>query len=369
MRIPFNDLKAQYNSIHHEVDAAMNDVIEHTAFVGGKALARFEEAFADYIGSEFALGVGNGTDAISIALRGLDIGVGDEVITAANSFVASSEAITTAGATPVFVDCHPDTYTIDVSLLEAAITPRTRAIMPVHLYGQPTDMDAVLEIAMKHGLLVIEDSAQAHGAKYKGIPCGSMGVAATFSFYPGKNLGAYGDGGAIVTSDKELADWCRMYANHGRVGKYDHKFEGVNSRLDGLQSAVLDVKLGHLNAWNARRRDIAALYSELLAGVDEVVTPHVPDYAQPVFHLYVIRTSRRDELRAALDADGIASGIHYPIGLPYLKAYAHLNHKPQDFPVTWDYQDKLLSLPIYAEMTDDMVRRVAERIKAFHARG
>lgn len=367
MNIPFVDLKSQYQSIKGEMDAAIADVINNTAFVGGAALSRFEENFAKFIGVEHAVGVGNGTDAIVIALKGLGLGEGDEVITAANSFIASSEAISSTGAKVVFCDCHPDTYTLDVSKLEACITENTKAILPVHLYGQPADMDPILALAEKHNLKVVEDTAQAHGARYKDRPCGAMGDAATFSFYPGKNLGAYGDGGAVVCHDAKLAHWYSQYANHGRSDKYAHRFEGVNSRLDGIQAAVLDVKLKHLADWNARRREVAALYTELLADVDEVVTPFVPDYALPVFHLYVIRTSRRDDLRASLKEAGVASGVHYPIGLPYLQAYKRFDLSPEQYPVTWDYQDKILSLPIFAEMTEEMVRYVVEQIKAFHA--
>jgi len=277
MNIPFVDLKAQYESIKDEIDSALADVISKTAFVGGPFVNSFEEAFAKYCGTEFCVCVGNGTDALFIALKTLGIGVGDEVITVANSFIATSEAITMAGAKVVFVDINPLTYNIDEKKIEEKVTKNTKAIVPVHLYGQPADMDPIIEIARKHNLYLIEDAAQAHGAEYKGRKIGTIGDIACFSFYPGKNLGAYGDAGAIVTNNQELAVKARMFANHGRIDKYNHEQEGVNSRMDGLQGAVLGVKLRHLNDWTERRRQNAYIYNEYLKETDLITPFEIPD--------------------------------------------------------------------------------------------
>jgi dTDP-4-amino-4,6-dideoxygalactose transaminase len=371
MNIPFVDLKTQYLSIKEEIKGAINTVLENTAFIKGKAVKDFEIAFAKTIGVEHCIGVGNGTDALIIALKTLGLGAGDEVIVPANSFIATSEAVTAAGAKVVFVDNHPETYNIDVSKIEAAITSRTKAIIAVHLYGQPADMDGVTAMARKHNLYVIEDSAQGHLAEYKSKEhgwkkAGTLGDMATFSFYPGKNLGAYGDAGAIVTNNQEWAKKARMYANHGRISKYDHEFEGVNSRMDGLQGAVLGVKLKYLAGWTELRRKAAEYYSEKLKDIDEIAIPHV-DYSKykPVWHLYVIRTKRRDELLSFIKNNGIAAGIHYPIALPNLQAYAYLGHKPEDFPVASKYQYQILSLPIFPEITHEQQDYVIEKIKEF----
>jgi len=288
--IPFVDLKAQYDGIKEEIDKAISDVISKTAFVGGPFLESFEKSFASFCGVKNCVGVGNGTDALYIALRALGIGPGDEVITVANSFIATSEAITMTGARVVFVDINPRTYNIDVTKIEEKVTPRTKAIIPVHLYGQPADVDPIIAIAKKHGLKIVEDAAQGHGGLYKGRRIGSIGDLACFSFYPGKNLGAYGDGGAVVTNDDALADKVRMIANHGRMEKYNHKLEGVNSRLDGLQAAILDVKLRHLPAWTDGRRRNAALYNDYLAGSGVVTPVEIPDVTA-VYHLYVVPTA------------------------------------------------------------------------------
>ena len=288
MKIPLVDLKAQYERIKDEINAAIQEVIATSAFIGGPYVRAFEEAFAKFCGVKHCIGVGNGTDALFIALKSLGIGAGDEVITASNSFIATSEVITMTGAQVVFCDIDPKTYNIDVSQIEAKIAPQTKAIIPVHLYGQPADMDPLLELACRYGLKIVEDAAQAHGARYKGQMVGSLGDAACFSFYPGKNLGAYGDGGAIVTNDDELALKIRMFANHGRVDKYDHKIEGMNSRLDGLQAAILSVKLKYLEEWTEARRQLAYLYNNLLAD-SEIVTPVEIENARSVYHLYVVR--------------------------------------------------------------------------------
>jgi len=363
MRVPFVDLKAQYESIRDEIDAEIHAVIDSTAFVGGPFVERFEEEFADYCGAAHCIGVGNGTDAVFIALRCLGIGPGDEVIVPANSFVATSEAVTLAGAQVVFCDVDPRTCTIDCDALESLVTERTKAVIPVHLYGLPADLPRIAAIAAQHNLKVVGDAAQAHGATVDGKPIAALGTATCFSFYPGKNLGAYGDGGAIVTDDPELAQRIRMFRNHGRKSKYDHEIEAVNSRLDAMQAAVLSVKLKHLETWTEQRRAHAARYDELLAGVSGITTPCVPDGYRHVYHLYVIQTDRRDELREHLTSRGIASGVHYPITLPNLTAYARLGHDPRDFPVASRLQDRILSLPMFAELTGEQIAVVCGAIE------
>ena len=372
MNIPFVDLKAQYNTIKNEIDAAVNTIIENTAFIKGKAVSDFETSFAKVLGVSHCIGVGNGTDALVIALKALSIGRGDEVLVPANSFIASSEAVTAVGASVVFVDNHPDTYNIDVNKIEQSVTVKTKAIIAVHLYGQPADMNPILEIAKKHHLFVIEDSAQGHLAEYKTQQgewkkTGGFGHIATFSFYPGKNLGAYGDAGAIVTNDDALAKKARMYANHGRISKYDHEFEGVNSRMDGIQGAVLGVKLNYLQGWTEKRREAASYYAEKLKGVGDIVVPHVDNERfKPVWHLFVARTNRRDELLTYLKEHGISAGIHYPIALPNLQAYAYLGHSPSDFPVASEYQNKILSFPVFPEITKGQQDYVIDTVKSFY---
>ncbi len=361
MRIPFVDLHSQYLNIKTEIDQAIHNVIQDSAFIGGKYVEQFEHHFADYVGTKYCISVGNGTDALYIALKVLGINNGDEVITAANSFIATSEAITLTGARPVFVDCDERTYNIDVQKIPAAITSRTKAIVPVHLYGQPAAMDDILEVAKTRKLFVVEDAAQAHGARDKGRSIGTFGGFACFSFFPGKNLGAYGDGGAIVTGDEKLARKARMYANHGRVEKYNHEFEGTNSRLDGIQAAILEVKLKYLEQWTDRRRSVAKRYDEELRNV--VVTPTVRPNVKHVYHLYVIRVKQRDQLIARLKEQGISTGIHYPIPLPFLKAYEYLGHKSEDFPIAHSLKDEILSLPIHGDITDDQVSFIIEQVK------
>ena len=366
MNIPLVDLKSQYESIKGEIDSVISEVISKTAFIGGPYLKSFEDAFAKFCNTKHCIGVGNGTDALFIVLRALGIGQGDEVITVANSFIATSEAITAAGARVVFVDINPQTYNIDVKKIEEKITKKTKAIIPVHLYGQPADMDPILDLARKYNLKVIEDAAQAHDAVYKGRKIGSLGDAACFSFYPGKNLGAYGDGGAIVTINDELAEKTRMLANHGRIGKYDHEFEGVNSRLDGLQAAILGVKLKHLPAWSESRRKNAYLYNEYLKETD-LITPVEIDNVTAVYHLYVVRVKKelRQKLQDHLKSKGIATGIHYPIALPDLKAYSYLNHRKADFPEATRASEEILSLPMYPELNESQVQSIATEIKSF----
>ena len=361
MKIPFVDLKAQYYSIKEEIDQAISDVVEASAFIGGKYAKAFEKNFASYVGVKNCVGVGNGTDALYIALKSLGISEGDEVITAANTFIATSEAITMTGAKVVFVDCDKDTYNIDVDKIEAAITSNTKAIIPVHLYGQLVNMETIKDVAKKHDLYVVEDAAQAHGAEYKGLRVGTIGDIACFSFFPGKNLGAYGDAGAMVTNNDELARKARMFANHGRIEKYNHEFEGTNSRLDGLQAAILDVKLKYLDKWIERRRAIAKMYDAGLK--DIVITPSVLSDVKHVYHIYVIRIKNRDMVKKLLAEKGIATGIHYPISLPFLKAYSYLGHKPADFPVAYSMKDEILSLPIHGDMTDEQVEYVIASLK------
>jgi dTDP-4-amino-4,6-dideoxygalactose transaminase len=366
MTVPFVDLKAQYAAIKPEIDAAMAAVIGETAFVGGPYVKAFEDAFASYCGVSQCVGVANGTDAIFIALRALGIGPGDEVITVANSFVATSEAIKMAGAQVVFVDSDPVSYNIDVTAIEAKITARTKAIIPVHLYGQPADMAPLKALATKHGLKIIGDAAQAHGATYHGAPIATLADITCFSFYPGKNLGAYGDAGALVTDNAQWAADARMFANHGRAKKYDHDFEGVNSRLDGLQAAILSVKLRHIDAWTEARRRNAYLYNELLRGSD-VVTPVEIDNVRAVYHLYIVRVAaaKREAFQEFLKAAGIATGVHYPIALPYLNAYRHLGHAHSDFPVALKMSGEILSLPMYPELTEEQIRYVAQCCRDF----
>ena len=363
MNVPFLDLRAQYATLKPEMDAAIERIVSSAAFIGGRAVADFEEQFAAYLGVPYCVSVANGTEAIEIALRALGIGPGDEVIVPANSFIATAEAVTAAGATVVFADSEPDFYAIDIADARRKITDRTRAIIPVHLYGHPADMDAVMALASEHGLRVIEDTSQAHGARHNGRRVGSIGDAGTFSFYPGKNLGAYGDGGAIVFRDAAAAERARTFANHGSLVKYHHVMEGRNSRLDGIQAAVLSTKLPHLDAWSEARRRNARLYSELLADVDGVVTPREAAYAEPVYHLYVVRVAGREALQMRLAERGVSTAIHYPISLPSLEAYAHLGHAPEDFPVANGQMGELLSLPMYPELTEEMVRHTVDAIR------
>jgi dTDP-4-amino-4,6-dideoxygalactose transaminase len=363
MKVPFVDLHAQYLTLKSEIDAAIADVIARTDFIRGTHVDAFERAWAAKVGVQHCVSCANGTDALYIAMRGLGLKAGDEVITTAHSWISTTETITQAGGKVVFCDTDNDTFCLDASQIEARITPRTVGIIPVHLYGQPCDMDAIMAIAQKHNLWVLEDCAQAHLARFKGRQVGTFGHAATFSFYPGKNLGAYGDAGALVTNDAKLAEWCTAYARHG--GKGEHLMEGVNSRMDGLQGAVLGVKLPHLEAWTEARRKVAHRYDTLLQGVGDLVTPQVSPDRDHVYHLYVIRTGRRDALRKHLTEAGIATVLNYPKALPFYPAYAYLGHQPEDFPVAHANQSRILSLPIYPEMTDEMIAYVAGAIKTF----
>ena len=350
MKVQFVDLKAQYQSIKPEVDAAVLKVLESCAFINARG---FESEFAAYTGAKHCVGLANGTDALFLAMQALGFGPGDEVITAANTFIATAEGISWTGATPVFVDCDPQTYTLDPAKLEAAITPRTRAIVPVHLYGQPADMDPIMAIAKKHDLLVVEDCAQSHGAVYKGKKAGSFGKAACYSFYPGKNLGAYGDAGAVTTDDEALATTIRKLGDHGSNVKYRHDMVGVNSRLDGIQGAVLSVKLKHLDAWTDARIAAAAAYNEGLK--DVCVVPVTRADVRHVFHLYVIQVNNRDEVMKALGDAGVGCGIHYPVPVPMTPAYADLGYEAGQFPVACGVADKIVSLPMHGDLTEEQI--------------
>lgn len=363
MKVPFVDLHAQYLTLKPEMDAAIAKVIADSAYIRGPHVDAFEQAWANTLGVKHCVSCANGTDALYIAMRGLGLRPGDEVITTAHSWISTTETITQAGGRVVFCDTDDATFTIDVKQIEAKITPRTVGIIPVHLYGQPCDMGAIMTIAAKHKLWVIEDCAQSHLARYRGQLTGTFGHAATFSFYPGKNLGAYGDAGALVTNDDKLADWCATYARHG--GKGEHVMEGINSRLDGLQAAVLNVKLPHLQKWTEARRAVAAEYNRLLANVPGLRLPTVAPDRDHVYHLYVVRTDRRDDLKKHLADAGIATVLNYPKALPFYPAYAYLGHQPQDFPVAYANQSRILSLPIYPEMTKEMIGYVAAAIRGF----
>ena len=365
--VPFVDLSAQYASVKDEVNRAIAGVLERTDFILGRDVEHFEAEFATFCGVQHAVGVDSGTSALELALRAYGVGPGDEVITAANTFIATALAISFTGATPVLVDVDPHTYTVDAASLEEAITPRTKAIVPVHLYGQPADMDPILELAERRGLVVVEDACQAHAATYKGRRAGSLGHAAAFSFYPGKNLGAYGDAGAVVTDDAKVAQSLKMLRNYGSAKKYHHTLRGFNRRLDTLQAAVLRVKLRYLDAWSDARREHAERYGELLKG-SAVVPPTRAAYASPVYHLYVIRVQEREQLQAHLSAEGVSTGIHYPVPVHLQPAYGDLGYKLGDFPVTERYAQEIVSLPMYPELTPELISRVTDAIKSYAPR-
>lgn len=359
--VKFLDLHKQYKGIKTEIDQAIQTVISESSFIGGPHVASFEKSFSSYQNCSFCIGVGNGTDALEIAIEALDLEPGGEIIVPANSFIASAEAVTRAGYRVVFCDCNPNDYTISIEDLKKRISSSTVAIIAVHLYGHPCDMDLILEISKEHGLRVIEDCAQAHGAEYKGQKVGAIADIGTFSFYPGKNLGAYGDAGAIVTNDKDLARSCRMIANHGREEKYSHQLEGRNSRLDGLQAAVLNVKLKYLDKWTEKRLLIADFYLEHLGNNGEIYSPVRRKWAKQVYHLFVIRHSNRELLLRKLRDSNIGYGIHYPIALPKLKAYRYLNqHEENGF--AWRSDNQLVSLPIGEHMDIGDAMKVIEAL-------
>ena len=367
MGVPFFDLKRQYHSIKEELNAALQQVMDSCRFVLGEKVISFEKEFASFCGTDFSVGVANGTDALRLALLACGIGKGDEVITVPNTFIATTEAISQTGAKIVFVDVDPETYNIDVSQIEEKINERTRAMVPVHLFGQPADMDAIMKIAKKYDLKVVEDTCQAHGAEYKDKKAGSIGDAGCFSFYPSKNLGAFGDGGIVVTNDEEVAQKVRMFRDHGQIKKYEHSVEGANSRLDEIQAAILEVKLRMLDEWNRLRRRSASVYDGLLQDVDEVVRPLEAECAKHVYHLYVIRTHKRDELQEWLTLQGIGTGLHYPVPLHLQEAYEYLGYKEGDFPGAEECAKEILSLPMFPELTGEEIAKVASEIKTFFA--
>jgi dTDP-4-amino-4,6-dideoxygalactose transaminase len=362
-KIPLVDLHIQYEALRKDIDACIQRVIDKGCFILGKEVEAFETAFAKYCNVPHCIGVSSGTDSLEQILSALRIGAGDEVITVSHTFIATVEAIYAVGAKPVFVDVLPDTLLMDPSRVEAAITPRTKAIIPVHLYGQMADMDSLMTIATKHGLKVVEDSAQAHGATYNGRHAGSVGDAGSFSFYPGKNLGAYGDGGGITCRDEALAVRIRKARNHGRTGKYEHEFIGRNARMDGIQGAVLATKLPHLDSWNENRRRVAARYTQALIGLLGVSPVAIAPLAQSVYHLYVIRVPRRDSILEFMQAQGIEVGIHYPIPVHLQPACKDLGYREGQFPVTEAAAKEILSLPIFPEMTDEQIDRVISVFK------
>ena len=364
MNIPFLDLGAAYRELQTEIDAAVARTLASGYYIGGPEVEAFEAEFASYCGATQAIGVANGLDALHLALRAMDVGPGDEVIVPSNTYIATWLAVSQCGATPVPVEPDARTYNIDPALIEAAITPRTKVILPVHLYGQPADMDPILAIARKYGLRVLEDGAQAHGARYKGQRLGAHGDAVAWSFYPGKNLGAMGDGGAVTTNDAQLADRIRVLRNYGSRVKYVNEVQGYNSRLDPLQAAILRVKLKRLDEWNARRGAIAVRYQEGLASCGGLTLPHTPDWAEPVWHLFVVQCSQRDSLHQALADAGVSTLIHYPITPHLQQAYAHSGWTRGAFPLAERMADQVLSLPIGPSMSESDAQQVIKAVKA-----
>lgn len=362
--IPLVDLKAQYKTIKPKVNSAIKSVLDSTHFILGDEVSDFEKKFARFSDAKYAVGVASGLNALEIGMRAIGIGVGDEVITPANSFIASSSAISFTGATPVLVDCEESSFNIGPLKIEEKITKKTKAIMPVHLYGRPAEMNQILKIAQKYNLLVIEDACQAHGASYQGKRVGSFGDFGAFSFYPGKNLGAYGDGGILTTISKKLAGEVAQMRNYGQSQKYHHEYLAWNSRLDTIQAAILLIKLEHLDKWNKARRRIAQIYNGLLKNLP-IITPEIPKDSEHVFHLYVIRYKKRDQLAEFLGSKGISTGLHYPIPIHLQKAYANLGHKKGDFPVSEKLSQEILSLPMFPELKDLEVEFIASSIKKF----
>jgi len=363
MKVPFVDLYAQYQSIKEEIDQAIARTIQRSSYIGGAAVKEFEKAFADYIGLPHCIACGNGTDSLEILLTAYGIGPGDEVIIPNHSWISTAECVSHVGATPVFVDTHPRYFTILPEKIEEKITDKTRMIIPVHLYGMAADLDPIMALADKYNLIVIEDSAQAHGARYKGKKVGTIGHAASFSFYPGKNLGAYGDAGGMLTSDEDLAQKARMIANHGQMKKHDHRVLGRNSRLDGLQAAVLLAKLPHLDRWIELRQQHAATYTELLKDMEGIQLPEVAPYSSHVFHLYVVQLDQREKVMAQLKEREIATSIHYPHALSMVPAYQHLGYSEADTPQVCEYLPRIMSLPIYPEMERESLEYVADALK------
>jgi dTDP-4-amino-4,6-dideoxygalactose transaminase len=367
MHVPFVDLKAQYKSIQPAIDKAIADVINETAFIGGKYVTEFEKRFAELYGVDHVIPCANGTDSLFIIMKMLGIGAGDEVITVANSWISSSETISQTGARPVFIDVHPNYYSMDETKLEAAITKNTKALIVVHLHGQMCDVETIKQICDKYGIALIEDCAQSHFSEFRGKRAGLTGIAASFSFYPGKNLGAYGDAGCMITNDGALAQKCRMYASHGALKKHHHQMEGINSRLDGLQASILTAKLPYILDWTEQRIGVAKLYHQHLKDIPGIVLPAVRPDSKHTYHLFVVRANRRGELMEFLKEKGIETTLHYPTPLPFLPAYEYLGHTTADFPVAAQLQQEILSLPIYPELTEEAVCYVGEMIRAFYA--
>lgn len=362
MNIPFVDLKSLHGEIRNELREVFDRVLDNSTFVLGPEVQRFEQEFAAYVGTTHCVALNTGTAAIHLALAALNVGLGDEVITVPHTFIATAEAITAVGARPVFVDIDPVSFTMDPALLEAAISDKTRAIIPVDLYGQVADMDRILEIANRHRIPVIEDACQAHGAEYKGRKAGAFGIAGCFSFYPGKNLGACGEGGAVTTNDADLAQRIRLWRDHGSSKRYEHIFPGLNMRMEGLQGGVLSVKLRYLDSWNEQRRQAAAAYDKALANSD-IVTPTEMNYSRHVYHLYVVQSDNRDVLRQQLADAGIESGLHYPTPLHLQEAYRFLGYKEGSFPVTEKVRSRILSLPMYPGIHPGAIERVASELQ------
>jgi len=368
MTIELVDLKQQYQSLKDQIIPQIEQVLSGMKLFLGENGYQLEEEFAQYCGSRFGIGVGSGTDALYLALLATGVGPGDEVITVSHTFIATVEAIVGTGARPVFIDIDPATFTMDASQLEAAVTPRTRAIIPVHIYGHPADMSPVLAVARKHGLLVIEDACQAHGSEYRDARVGSMGDAAAFSFYYSKNLGAYGEGGMIVTKDRDIATRVQLLRNHGAKDRYHHSIQGINSRLDEVQAAILRVKLPHLDSWNTMRRTCARHYDQQFAEIDQVVTPQEQPYAKHVYHLYVIRVRDRDGLQRWLKSHGVSTGVHYPVPSHLQEACSAYGYLAGSLPVTEAFADQVLSLPMYPELTVDQISYVCQTIRDYFKR-
>jgi len=366
MNIPFVDLKKQYLSIKSEIDSAIFSVIEKSAFIKGSFVENFEKQYKEIYDVKNVVSCANGTDAIFIALRAIGIKQGDEVITTSHSWISTSETITLAGGKPVFVDIDKDSYTIDPNKIEEKITSKTKAIIPVHIYGQPVDMTSLMKIAKKYNLKVIEDCAQAHFAKWKGQYVGTIGDIGTFSFFPGKNLGAYGDAGCVVTNDGDLAEKMKMFSNHGALKKHHHQEEGINSRLDGIQAAVLSVKLKYIKKWTEMRKTRARYYNKLLVDIPGIQLPASIKNSKHVFHLYVIQIDERDSLQQFLKGKGVSTGIHYPTPLPFMQAYSYLSHSKTEFPLVNNISNRILSLPIFPELEDSQIEFIHNSLMQFY---
>lgn len=362
--IPFADLKRQYKNLKHEIDACIFQGLENTAFIGGPQIPQFEKSFSDFIGVDFCISCANGTDSIEILLNAMGIKSGDEVLVPAISWISTSEAVSSVGAVPIFVDVDPGNYTIDIKDIKAKITEKTKAIIPVHLYGQPADMKSIMTLAREYQLNVLEDCAQAHGAKIEGQMVGSFGDAASFSFYPGKNLGAYGDAGCMVTNNETIAKTAKRIANHGQEGKHNHIIEGRNSRLDALQASILNVKLPYLSDWIGTRNKIGHTYLSDIHN-PKIKTPVINNSEYHAFHLFVIRCENRDSLIEYLKENDIGSSIHYPTALPFLECYKHMNHNSKDFPISFEYQNKILSIPMFPELETKEIEKVIRVLNAF----